>query len=325
MKARYRTLRKSPYIREMIAETSISPRQLLVPLFISEGTELTEIPSMPGIFRFGLEKVYGEIETLLSLNLNTILLFTKVEDSKKDSSCSEALNENGLMPKAIANIKKRFPELVVMTDIALDPFSPYGHDGLVKDGEIVNDETVEVLSQMSVLHASKGADFVAPSDMMDGRISAIRSALEKNGFTKTGILSYSAKYASCFYGPFRDALDSAPGFGDKKTYQMDYRNRIEAIKETLQDIEEGADIVMVKPAGFYLDIIREVKNAVKAPVAAYQVSGEYSMLKASAKMGWVNEESAILETLTSIKRAGADIIATYFAKDYSKIMSKINQ
>jgi porphobilinogen synthase len=322
MNIRYRNLRKTEIIREMIAETIISPAQLILPLFVSEGTEETEISSMPGIFRFGLEKVYGEIESLLSLNIKTILLFSKVENSKKDNVCSEALNENGLMARAIFNIKKRFPEMTVMTDIALDPFSPDGHDGLVKDGEILNDETVEILAKMSVLHASKGADFVAPSDMMDRRIYAIRNALEKNGFTKTGILSYSAKYASCFYGPFRDALDSAPGFGDKKTYQMDYRNRKEAIKETLQDIEEGADIVMVKPAGYYLDIIREVKNAVNVPVAAYQVSGEYSMIKASANMGWVNEELAILESLTSIKRAGADIIATYFAKDFSKIINK---
>ena len=322
MNKRYRTLRKTEIIREMIAETTISPAQLILPLFVSEGTEKTEISSMPGIFRYGLENVYGEIENLLSLNLNTVLLFTKVEDSKKDNLCSEALNENGLMARAIFNIKKRFPEITVMTDIALDPFSPDGHDGLVKDGEILNDKTVEILAKMSVLHASKGADFVAPSDMMDGRISAIRVALEKNGFTKTGIMSYSAKYASCFYEPFRSALDSAPGFGDKKTYQMDYRNRVEAIKETLLDIEEGADIVMVKPAGYYLDIIREVKNAVNVPVAAYQVSGEYSMIKASAKMGWVNEELAILESLTSIKRAGADIIATYFAKDFSRIINK---
>ncbi len=322
MNKRYRTLRKTEIIREMIAETTISPAQLILPLFVSEGTEKTEISSMPGIFRYGLENVYGEIENLLTLNLNTVLLFTKVEDSKKDNLCSEALNENGLMARAIFNIKKRFPEITVMTDIALDPFSPDGHDGLVKDGEILNDKTVEILAKMSVLHASKGADFVAPSDMMDGRISAIRVALEKNGFTKTGIMSYSAKYASCFYEPFRSALDSAPGFGDKKTYQMDYRNRVEAIKETLLDIEEGADIVMVKPAGYYLDIIREVKNAVNVPVAAYQVSGEYSMIKASAKMGWVNEELAILESLTSIKRAGADIIATYFAKDFSRIINK---
>ena len=203
----------------------------------------------------------------------------------------------------------------------MDPYSSYGHDGIVKDGEIVNDETVEALVKMSVSHAEAGADFVAPSDMMDGRIGAIRTALEENNFTKTGIMSYSAKYASCFYGPFRDALDSAPGFGDKKTYQMDYANRTEAIKETLMDIEEGADIVMVKPAMAYLDIIREVKNAVEVPVSAYHVSGEYAMIKAAAKAGWLNEEKAIIESLTSIKRAGADLIATYFAKDAVRLMA----
>ena len=210
--------------------------------------------------------------------------------------------------------------MIVMTDIALDPFSSYGHDGIVDGDQIVNDATVDVLAQMSVSHAQAGADFVAPSDMMDGRIGAIRKALEANGFTKTGIMSYSAKYASCFYGPFRDALDSAPGFGDKKTYQMDYSNRIEAIKETIMDVEEGADIVMVKPALAYLDIIREVKNAVHVPVSAYNISGEYAMIKAAAKMGWLDEDKAILETLTAIKRAGADLIATYFAKDAVRLI-----
>jgi len=207
-----------------------------------------------------------------------------------------------------------------MTDVALDPFSSFGHDGIVEGAEIVNDATVEVLAQMSVSHAQAGADFVAPSDMMDGRIGAIRSALEQNNFTKTGIMSYSAKYASCFYGPFRDALDSAPGFGDKKSYQMDFSNRTEAIKETLMDIEEGADIVMVKPALAYLDIIREVKNNVDVPVSAYQVSGEYAMIKSAAKSGWLMEDKAIIETLTSIKRAGADLIASYFAKDAVRIL-----
>jgi porphobilinogen synthase len=208
----------------------------------------------------------------------------------------------------------------VMTDVALDPFSSYGHDGIVENGQIVNDATVEVLAQMSVSHAQAGANFVAPSDMMDGRIAAIRKALEQNNFTNTGIMAYSAKYASCFYGPFRDALDSAPGFGDKKTYQMDYANRVEAMKEVLMDIEEGADIVMIKPALSYLDIIREVKNAVQVPVSAYNISGEYAMIKAAAKMGWIDEDKAILETLTSIKRAGADVMATYFAKDAVRLL-----
>jgi porphobilinogen synthase len=225
------------------------------------------------------------------------------------------------MQRSIRAVKEACPDMLVMTDVALDPFSSYGHDGIVEGSEIVNDATVEVLARMSVSHAQAGADFVAPSDMMDGRIAAIREALEENGLNKTGIMSYSAKYASCFYGPFRDALDSAPGFGDKKTYQMDYSNRIEAVKETLMDVEEGADIVMVKPALAYLDIIREVKNAVSVPVSAYNISGEYALIKAAAKMGWIDENKAILETLTAIKRAGADLIATYFAKDAVKLIS----
>jgi porphobilinogen synthase len=225
------------------------------------------------------------------------------------------------MQRSIKAIKNAVPEMVVMTDVALDPFNSDGHDGVVQNGEIVNDVTVDILAKMSVSHAVAGADFVAPSDMMDGRIAAIRMALEESNFTKTGIMAYSAKYASCFYGPFRDALDSAPGFGDKKTYQMDYCNRTEAVKEAVMDVEEGADIIMVKPALSYLDIIREVKNAVDLPVSAYNISGEYAMIKAAAKMGWIDENKAILETLTSIKRAGADMIATYFAKDVIKLIS----
>jgi porphobilinogen synthase len=210
--------------------------------------------------------------------------------------------------------------MYVMTDVALDPYSSYGHDGIVENGEIVNDPTVEALVKMSVSHAEAGADMVAPSDMMDGRIGAIRKGLEENNFTKVGIMAYSAKYASCFYGPFRDALDSAPGFGDKKTYQMDYSNRLEAVKEALMDVEEGADIVMVKPGLPYLDIVREVKNAVNVPVSVYNISGEYAMIKAAAKMGWIDESKAIMETLTSIKRAGASLIATYFAKEAARMM-----
>jgi porphobilinogen synthase len=255
------------------------------------------------------------------MGIKSVLLFVKAADDTKDNTGKEAWNPDGLMQRSIKAIKDAVPEIVIMTDVALDPYSIYGHDGIVTDGQIVNDETVEALVQMSVSHAKAGADFVAPSDMMDGRIGAIREALEHNGYTRTGIMSYSAKYASCFYGPFRDALDSAPGFGDKKTYQMDYANRKEAIKETLADIEEGADIVMVKPAMAYLDIIREIKNTVEVPVSAYHVSGEYAMIKAAAKMGWLNEEKAILESLTSIKRAGADLIATYFAKDAVKLIS----
>ncbi|OIR08280.1 delta-aminolevulinic acid dehydratase [mine drainage metagenome] len=280
-----------------------------------------EIPSMPNYFRYSIDLTIKEVKLLWSLGIKSVLLFVKAKDETKDNTGKEAWNPDGLMQRAIKAIKDAVPEMLVMTDVALDPYSIYGHDGIVKDGEIVNDETVEALVKMSLSHAQAGADFVAPSDMMDGRIAAIREVLEKNNFTKVGIMSYSAKYASCFYGPFRDALDSAPGFGDKKTYQMDYANRIEAIKETLMDIEEGADIVMVKPAMAYLDIIREVKNAVDVPVSTYHVSGEYAMIKAAAKMGWLNEEKAIIESLTSIKRAGADLIATYFAKDAVKLIS----
>lgn len=319
MQRRNRTLRQSPAIREMVAETIVRPSDFIVPLFITEGKGIREeISSMPDYHRLSLDNLKKEVQELWSLGVKSVLLFVKVPDNLKDDACSEALNKDGLMIRAIKTVKETQPEMCVMTDVALDPFSPYGHDGLVKNNEIINDETVIVLSEMSVLHAMSGADFVAPSDMMDGRIGAIRSALEKSKLTKTGILAYSAKYASCLYGPFRDALDSAPGFGDKKTYQMDPRNRREAIKEVLDDINEGADIVMVKPAGAYLDIIRDVRNAVTVPVAAYQVSGEYAMIKAASQRGWLNEDAAMKESLTAIKRAGADLIATYFAKQFCK-------
>ncbi|MCC5814328.1 MAG: porphobilinogen synthase [Leptospira sp.] len=320
---RYRNLRRSPAIRDMVAETSIGPANILTPLFIVEGKGTKEeISSMPNYYRYSLDTLEAELQELDQLGLRSVLLFVKVPDKKKNDKCSEALNPKGLMIQSVQMIRKKFPHFTIMTDVALDPFSPHGHDGLVKNQEILNDETVDILTEMSLLHAEAGVDFVAPSDMMDGRIGAIRDNLEENGFTKTGILAYSAKYASCYYGPFRDALDSAPGFGDKKTYQMDYRNRREAIKEVVSDVEEGADIVMVKPAGAYLDIIREVRDAVDVPVAAYQVSGEYSMIKASAKAGWIDEENAILESLMAIRRAGADIIATYYGKDLVRILSK---
>ena len=319
MTRRNRTLRQSPALREMVAETILTANDFIVPMFVTEGTDVKEeISSMPDYYRLSLDNLKKEVKELWELGIKSVLLFVKVPDNLKDDACSEALNPNGLMIRAIKTVKETQPEMCVMTDVALDPFSPYGHDGLVKNFEILNDETLKVLAEMSVLHASAGADFVAPSDMMDHRVKTIRAALEQSGFKKTGILAYSAKYASCFYGPFRDALDSAPGFGDKKTYQMDPRNRTEAIKETLDDIAEGADIVMVKPAGAYLDIIREVKNAANVPVAAYQVSGEYAMIKAAAQRGWLNEKAAIAESLTAIKRAGADLIATYFAKQYLK-------
>jgi porphobilinogen synthase len=318
---RNRILRRSEAIRQLVQETHISPNDFIVPLFIIEGKNIQEeIPSMPNYYRFSLDLAVKEAQLLWKMGLKSILLFVKVPDELKDNAGKEALNTEGLMQRAIRAIKNTVPDMCVMTDVALDPYSSYGHDGVVENFEIINDKSVEILAQMSVSHALAGADFVAPSDMMDGRIGAIRQALESEGLSQTGILAYSAKYASCFYGPFRDALDSAPGFGDKKTYQMNPTNRIEALKETLMDIEEGADIVMVKPALSYLDIIRDVKNNVNVPVAAYNVSGEYAMIKAAAQMGWLNEEKAVVEVLTSIKRAGADLIATYFAKD---IVSKM--
>lgn len=307
----------------MVAETVLTPAHLIAPLFIVEGTDVREeISSMKDYYRMSLDLTLQEIQQLWSLGIKCVLLFIKCPDELKDNKGTEALNPNGLMQRSIRAIKKEYPEMVVMTDVALDPFSVYGHDGIVAGEEIVNDETVAVLAGMSVSHARAGADFVAPSDMMDGRIIAIRQALEEAGLHKTGIMAYSAKYASCFYGPFRDALDSAPGFGDKKTYQMDYANRIEAVKETLMDIDEGADIVMVKPAMAYLDIVREVKDAVDVPVSAYHVSGEYAMIKAAAAMGWLDEHKAIMESLTSIRRAGADLIATYFAKTAAELIRK---
>ena len=307
----------------MVAETILQPADFIAPLFIDEGENLvTEIASMPGYYRRSLDLTVKEVKELWGMGIKSVLLFIKCKDEWKDNTGKEAWNKHGLMQRSVKAIKEAVPEMVVMTDVALDPYSSYGHDGIVKNGEIVNDETVEALVRMSISHAEAGADFVAPSDMMDGRIGAIREGLEEHHFTKTGIMSYSAKYASCFYGPFRDALDSAPGFGDKKTYQMDYANRTEAIKETIIDVEEGADIVMIKPALAYLDIIREIKNAVDVPVSAYQVSGEYAMIKAAAKMGWLNEEKTILECLTSIKRAGADLIATYFAKEAVRLLNE---
>jgi porphobilinogen synthase len=321
LQRRNRILRQSQAIRSLVAETTLTPNDFIVPLFIIEGKDIQqEISSMPNYYRRSVDNTVKEVKELWGMGLKSVLLFIKCKDELKDNKGTEALNADGLMQRSIKAIKDACPEMLVMTDVALDPFSSYGHDGIVENNEIVNDKTVEVLAKMSVSHAKAGADFVAPSDMMDGRIGAIREALEQSNFTKTGIMSYSAKYASCFYGPFRDALDSAPGFGDKKTYQMDYSNRMEALKETLMDIEEGADIVMVKPALAYLDVIREVKNAVEVPVSAYNISGEYAMIKAAAKMGWLDEDKAILETLTSIKRAGADLIATYFAKDAVKLL-----
>ncbi len=318
---RHRRLRNSPTLRALVRENHLNPDNFIVPLFVVEGKQKKEpILSMPGYFRYSLDLLVERIKTLKILDLRAVLLFVKVDDAKKDNNGTEALNKDGLMQRAVKAIKNAAPEMVVMTDVALDPYSSYGHDGIVENGKIINDATVDVLAEMVCSHASAGADVVAPSDMMDGRILAIRKQLEKSGFTDTVIMSYSAKYASSFYGPFRDALDSAPGFGDKKTYQMDFSNRSEALTETLRDIEEGADIVMVKPGLAYLDIIRDLKNHIQVPIAAYQVSGEYAMLKAAAEKGWLDHDAAMLEQLISFKRAGAQMIATYFAEEAVKLL-----
>ena len=275
---------------------------------------------MPGYYRYTLDVLLKEAEEIAELGIPSLLLFAKVPDEKKDNEGTEALNPEGLMQQSVRAIKKEFPELVVMTDVALDPYSSYGHDGIVKDGKILNDESAELLAKMAVSHAEAGADFVAPSDMMDGRILMMREALEEMGFTDTGIMAYSAKYASSYYGPFRDALDSAPGFGDKKTYQMDPANVTEAVKEAISDEQEGADIVMVKPGLPYLDVVRAVKESVHIPISVYNVSGEYAMIKAAAQNGWLDEEQAMMEALIAFKRAGADLIATYFAKDAARLL-----
>lgn len=323
---RNRRLRASESIRRLVRETIITPDDFLVPLFVVEGKGIKEeIPSMPNYYRLSLDNLEKETKELWKMGLCAVLLFVKVPDNLKDNKGTEALNDKGLMQRAIKTVKDACPEMLVMTDVALDPYSAYGHDGIVVEGQILNDETAEVLAEMSVSHAQAGADFVAPSDMMDGRILTIREALEDEGFQNTGIMSYSAKYASAFYGPFRDALDSAPVDianvpKDKKTYQMDFANRFEAIRETQMDIDEGADIVMVKPGLAYLDIVREIKNEVDVPVAVYQVSGEYAMLKAAAEKGWLDHDAVMTEQLIAIKRAGANIIASYFAKDFIRVM-----
>jgi porphobilinogen synthase len=301
---RNRRLRTNEAIRSLVRETIITPNDFLVPLFVVEGKGVKdEIPSMPNYFRYSLDLLEKEVKDLWKLGLKSVLLFVKVPDNLKDNQGKEALNPNGLMQRAIKTVKNACPDMLVMTDVALDPYSSYGHDGIVKNGMIINDETSAFLAEMSVSHAKAGANFV-----------------------NTGIMSYSAKYASAFYGPFRDALDSAPVDminvpKDKKTYQMDYANRIEAIRETEMDIDEGADIVMVKPGLCYLDIVREIRDAVDVPVAVYQVSGEYAMIKAASEKGWLNHDAVMMEQVTAIKRAGADIIASYFAKDVVKLIS----
>lgn len=324
---RNRRLRQSEAIRALVRETTITPNDFLVPLFVVEGKGIKEeIESMPDYYRFSLDLLEKEVKELWKLGLKAVLLFVKVPDNLKDNSGTQALNPDGLMQRAIKTVKHACPDMLVMTDVALDPYSSFGHDGIVHDGKVLNDETNSILAEMSLSHAQAGADLVAPSDMMDGRIFEIRSLLEDEGFHDTGIMSYSAKYASAFYGPFRDALDSAPVNTknvpkDKNTYQMDPSNRKEAIRETLMDIDEGADIIMVKPGLCYLDIVRDISDSVDVPVAVYQVSGEYAMLKAAAEKGWLDHDAVMMEQVTAIKRAGAHIIASYFAKDVVKLIS----
>jgi len=313
---RNRRLRSSSSLRSLLQEHQLTPNDFILPLFVVEGSQLKEpIASMPGYFRLSLDLLASKAKALWSKDIKAVLLFVKVAEQLKDNTGKEALNPEGLMQKAIGVIKNAVPEMLVMTDVALDPYSSYGHDGIVEEGKITNDKTVSVLAEMAVSHAQAGADVVAPSDMMDGRVLRIREQLEEASFHDTLIMSYSAKYASAFYGPFREALDSAPGFGDKKTYQMDFANRDEAFVETQRDIEEGADIVMVKPGIAYLDIIRDLKNSFHTPIAAYQVSGEYAMLKAAAAQGWIDHDQVMMEQLMSFKRAGAQLIATYFAEE----------
>ena len=326
---RGRRLRVNESIRSLVRETSLSPADFMFPMFIAEGENYkSEISSMPGIFRRSIDLTVEEVKELFALGIRAVNIYVKVDESLKDNTGKEAWNDNGLMQKAIRAIKKACPEMIVMPDVALDPYSIYGHDGIIENGDIANDATNEALVKMAVSHAQAGADFVAPSDMMDGRVLRLRQGLDAAGFQNVGIMSYSAKYASAFYGPFRDALDSAPKEADvevpkdKKTYQMDYANRIEAVKEALWDVEEGADMVMVKPGIAYLDIVREVKNAVDVPVTVFHVSGEYAMIKAAAERGWLDHDKIMMEQLMCIKRAGASLISTYFAKEAAILLNK---
>lgn len=323
---RPRRLRSSEAIRSLVRENTLTPNDFIVPLFVVEGQKIKEeIASMPNYYRLSLDTLKNEVKDLWQMGLKCVLLFVKVPDKLKDNQGKEALNPDGLMQRAIKTVKNAVPEMVVMTDVALDPYSQYGHDGVLENGYIVNDKTKDILAKMSLSHILSGADFVAPSDMMDGRIKAIREIFELNNLPNAGILSYSAKYASAHYGPFRDALDSAPVDGldipkDKKSYQMDYFNLKEAITETKLDIAEGADIVMVKPGISYLDVVRELKLQIETPIAVYQVSGEYAMIKAASEKGWLNHDAIMIEQTVAFKRAGADLIASYFAKDIVKLL-----
>ena len=319
---RNRRLRSSSAIRDLVRENHLSNNDFIVPLFVVEGKNIKEeISSMPDYYRLSLDLLKKEVKELWEIGLKAVLIFVKVEDKLKDNSGKEALNNNGLMQRAIKIIKNTVPEMSVITDVALDPYSSYGHDGIVEKSKVLNDPTLEILSEMALSHAKAGADFVAPSDMMDGRVLKIRETLENNSFIDTGIISYSVKYASSLYGPFRKALDSNPNFGDKKTYQMDYGNKKEAINEALNDIEEGADIIMIKPGITCLDIISLLSQKITIPIACYQVSGEYSMLKIAAKKGFLDFNLVMIEQLSAFKRAGASMIASYHAKTAVKLLS----
>ncbi|MDJ1468556.1 porphobilinogen synthase [Cytophagaceae bacterium DM2B3-1] len=315
---RPRRNRQSETIRRLAQETTLSTDDLIFPLFVTEGTnKAVEVSSMPGIYRYSPDLLLKEIESCLKLGIKTFDIFPQLEESKKDKHATESFNSDGLYLRTIREIKEKLPEATIMTDVAMDPYSSDGHDGIVKDGKILNDETLVVLGKMALAQARAGADIIGPSDMMDGRVGYIRETLDDEGFTDVAIMSYSAKYASAFYGPFRDALDSAPKFGDKKSYQMNPANRREALIEAELDYAEGADFLMVKPAFSYLDIIQTLNENFPIPIAAYNVSGEYAMIKAAAQNGWLDGERAMLEMLLSIKRAGAKIILTYFAKEFA--------
>jgi porphobilinogen synthase len=318
---RPRRLRKNEIIRRMVRETSLSPDNFIYPLFVTFGSSIKkEISSMPGCFQESVDEVVKTAKEVYSLGIPSVLLFGIPEH--KDEIGSSAYDEYGVVQNAIRAIKDTVRELFVITDVCMCEYTNHGHCGIIKDGDVQNDPTLELLAKEAVSHAKAGADMVAPSDMMDGRVEAIRLALDEEGFSGIPIMSYSAKYASAFYGPFREAAESAPQFGDRRSYQMDPANRREALREIALDIEEGADIVMVKPALAYLDIIADVKNAFDVPVAAYNVSGEYSLVKAAGRLGWIDEQRVMMEILTSIKRAGADLIITYFAKEAAKLLNK---
>jgi porphobilinogen synthase len=319
LRRRPRRNRKNPCLRGFLSESEVSAQRFIYPLFVHEGTSDVPVASMPGCHRHSAEGLLREVDGALEDGIGCVVLFPAVEEARKSKRGDEAFNEEGLIPRSIAALKARWPELVVVTDVALDPYSSDGHDGIVAaDGRILNDETVAVLVKQSLAQARAGADVIAPSDMMDGRVGAIRDALDGEGFEEVSILAYTAKYASAFYGPFRDALDSAPKAGDKKSYQMDPANVREALREARLDEEEGADMLMVKPGGPYLDVIRALREATTLPVAAYQVSGEYAMLKAAAQNGWLEEERVALESLLALRRAGADVILTYYARQAAR-------